>query len=149
MPHTPLTHSAVSVFAALVLTAIAVACDSSTAPDTNRSSFRRPSLSESGSRMLGYEPWWYHDPDCPGNPDAMDVYIVWGYETGGGQYAVTSSVYTGQFAYYCAGQYRGGDATTSYWWGQCADSLGQYHGNSCPCAGNTIPGGVCDVKGTR
>lgn len=56
--------------------------------------------------MLGYEVWWIRDSrvaGCPGNPDAWDVYIVWGYPNASANagYTVTSRQYAGETAYQC------------------------------------------------
>jgi hypothetical protein len=86
------------------------------------------------SEMLGYENWWANDPACPCNPDAWDIYIVYGYANSSGGYVVTQRDYAGRTTYLCGNGYHYGDFSYSSAWQSC-DS--QFPGG-CPCASNSV-----------
>lgn len=91
-------------------------------------------------QMLGYEARWLRPPGCEWNPDAMTMYLIFGYPDGQGAYETRQAQYMGTTPYTCGG-YFPGDYQQSTGYGNC---IAKFNGD-CPCAFNTVGGGSCPV----
>ena len=91
-------------------------------------------------QLLGFEQHVIHDSRCPGNPDAFDYYIIWGYPLGDGVYQTSRSEASGHTSYYCGGETVNGNFSQFPAWQACESVYGP---NNCPCAVMTAGGYNC------
>jgi hypothetical protein len=91
--------------------------------------------------MLGYEARWIHPEGCYSNPDAMNMYLIYGWPDGMEGYDTFTASWMGTTAYLC-GSYVEGYYQQSSQFQSCRDKFG----GDCWCAWNTVGSSSCLVR---